>query len=259
MPSQDLPLRIDERSATVAPMSESRPASARRFVLALVGLGVVAIVAISASAGANPRDLLAVVAWMRASGPLGALVFVLIHIVAILTFVPITPLVFVAGFIWGPFWGTVVMSIGSLFGTTGALLLGRRVLRAWVIEHFGDSAHYRAVDQAVQSAGFRAIFLLRSAPVPLAVLNYSLSLTRIGVATYASATVLGLLPLTVIYTTVGGGVAEAGAIFDGQVSVGDKAGTLVWAGTIALVLVLAWVARLARRNLRVLLQQSGQR
>jgi uncharacterized membrane protein YdjX (TVP38/TMEM64 family) len=179
-----------------------------------------------------------------------------VHAVAILTFVPVTPLVFVAGFIWGPLWGTVVISIGSLLGTTGALLLGRRVLRSWVVGRFGDSAHYRAVDRAVQTAGFRAIFLLRSAPVPLAVLNYTLSLTRIGVPSYASATVLGLLPLTIIYTTVGGGLADAGAIFDGQVSVGDKAVWLAWAGALALVLVLAWIARLARRNLQELLQES---
>ena len=81
-------LRIGERSATVAPMSEPQPRSARHFVLALVFFGAVAVAAISASAIADPGELLAAVTWIRASGPLGALVFVLAHAVAILTFVP---------------------------------------------------------------------------------------------------------------------------------------------------------------------------
>lgn len=202
--------------------------------------------------------LLAGIDWLRASGPLGAAIFVAAHTVAILIFFPITPLVFVAGFVWGPLWGTLIMSVGSLLGTTTALVGGRWLMRDWVTARFGASPHYLAIDRAIAVAGFRAVLLLRSAPIPLAVLNYTLSLTCIRVLPYALASVLGLLPLTVLYTSAAGGLAEATAIVEGQVTVGDGAVWLFWAGVLAMVGVFAWVARVARRELDRLLV-AGER
>ncbi len=206
----------------------------------------------------GPARLLAAVDWLRAAGWVGALAFIVGHAVAILTFIPITPLVFVAGFIWGPVGGTLVMSAGSLLGTTLALLLGRWLLRDEVAARYGQSAHFRAVDRAIARGGFRAVFLLRSAPIPLAVLNYTLSLTGIGLEKYAAATVLGLLPLTILYTAAGGGLAEASAIFEGQVAVGDGALWLFWAGVLAMVAVFAWIGAMARRELgRLMAEDAG--
>ncbi len=238
----------------------ARPASRRPLLLVAMAVVVIGSVLLLWWAGWLPEadQLLAAVDWLRDAGWLGALAFIVGHAVAILTFIPITPLVFVAGFIWGPIGGTVVMSIGSLLGTTLALLLGRWLLRDDVAARYGHSAHFQAVDRAIARGGFRAVFLLRSAPIPLAVLNYTLSLTGIGLGRYAPATVLGLLPLTILYTAAGGGLAEASAIFEGRVAVGDGALWLFWAGVLAMVAVFAWIAAMARRELRRLMAEDAQ-
>ncbi len=230
----------------------------RPLVLLALAIGMLILAAVAWQSGwlPGPERLLRATEWLRDAGWIGAAVFILGHAVAILTFVPITPLVFVAGFIWGPYVGTLVMSIGSLLGTTAALLLGRWLLRQSLTARYGDSAHFVAIDRAIARGGFRAVFLLRSAPIPLAVLNYSLSLTGIGVGRYALASVLGLLPLTILYTAVGGGLAEASAIFEGKVSPGDGALWLFWAGVAAMVGVFAWIGAMARRELRALMGEQ---
>lgn len=205
----------------------------------------------------DAAQILAAIAWLRDSGPVGVALFIAVHTLAILIFFPITPIVFVAGFVWGPVWGTLIMSAGSLLGTTAALMGGRWLMRDWVAARFGTSPHYLAIDRAIAVAGFRAVLLLRSAPIPLAALNYTLSLTRIRVLPYALASVLGLLPLTVLYTSAAGGLAEATAIVEGQVTLGDAAVWLFWAGALAMVAVFTWVARVARRELDRLLATDG--
>lgn len=227
----------------------------RPLILPLLVLALVAAWLFGPLAGRAQLTLL--IEWMRGAGASGMVAFVALHAAGILFFVPVTPFNFVAGFIWGPLVGTAVMSVGSLIGTTSALLLGRWLLRGPVSARYGQTPLFRAVDRAVAVAGYRAVFLLRSAPIPLAVLNYALSLTRIPVLGYALASVLGLLPLTVLYTSAGAGLAEVGAILEGRVALGEEASWLLWCGLLAMAAVGLWLARLTRRNLRALQAQGA--
>jgi uncharacterized membrane protein YdjX (TVP38/TMEM64 family) len=189
---------------------------------------------------------------LRAGDPGAIAGFVAVHVVCVLAFVPVTPIVFMAGFLWGTVGGALVITAGNLLGPTLAFLLGRSTLRARVHQQLSRHRYGRAVERAMALGGFRAIVLLRLSPiVPMAPLNYALSLFPLDLGTYVLATTAGLLPITLLYTWGGAGIDDVAMLASGNVGVhsGLERG-LFWAGLAATFLAVWWLERLARRSLR---------
>jgi uncharacterized membrane protein YdjX (TVP38/TMEM64 family) len=92
------------------------------------------------------------------------------------------------------------MTIGSVL----AFLLSRYFFQAHFLRMVERRPAWRAIVDAVDSQGWQLVFLLRlGAPVPGAVTNYLLGLSRIGLWPYGAATLVGLVPQTVLYMYFG--------------------------------------------------------
>jgi uncharacterized membrane protein YdjX (TVP38/TMEM64 family) len=138
----------------------------------------------------------------RSSGFFGWLIFALIYLVASLFFVPKNILTLVAGSVFGFFWGTSVVLIGSM---TGALLafaisryLGQEVIEQVLIRRAPKIERYLSNNQ------FRTLLTARLIPVvPFTLLNYAAGLSPIRTWRYTSATILGILPGTLSYILIG--------------------------------------------------------
>lgn len=185
---------------------------------------------------------------IQALGAGGIAVFALLYVVAILALAPGTMLTLAAGFIWGPLGGTLIVCPAAVLAATTAFLLGRTVAREQVARRFGESPLFVALDRAAEREGAKVVVLLRLSPVsPFNVLNYAFGLTRLSAKSYALATALGILPVTVLYTYVGSVAKSVTELGTGALT--REHAVLQWVGLGVTLLVTLVVARIAKRAL----------
>lgn len=193
----------------------------------------------------------------RGTGAAGVAIFIVAYVVSTVALLPGSILTLAAGFAYGPFWGLVIASPASVAGATAAFLLGRTLLHDWVARTIGASSRVSAIETAVAREGFKLVFLLRLSPlVPFNVLNYALSLSRVRLATYVSASFLGMLPATALYVYLGS-VAAAAAELSSASGEGGAARTWLYAaGLAATIAVVVIGTRAAKRALSAQLPKA---
>jgi uncharacterized membrane protein YdjX (TVP38/TMEM64 family) len=212
-----------------------RDNAGRLILVGLIALGVVA--------AWNWRSLFDPVALtgLVDRGPAAPLVFLGLHILASLLFVPRTLLALGAGLIFGMWWGALWAALGSLMGAVAGFLVAR-YLGGGLAERAGWDRAAALLARAA-NGGWRMVAVLRLVPViPHSLTNYALGLTGVRLGAYALGSLLGQLPLTIAYADLG----AAG----GRALLGAADWLLPSAiGAIALALSLA-IPLLARRRFR---------
>src|SRR5262249_2271887 len=116
---------------------------------------------------------LGVFEWIGRFGLRGGILFALIYVVTTVALFPQTPFNLGAGFLYGVFWGSVLVTIASTLAATIAFLLTRYVARDFVARKLGRYGRFESLDQAIEKHGFKLVFLMRLQPVfvPFAYLN----------------------------------------------------------------------------------------
>jgi uncharacterized membrane protein YdjX (TVP38/TMEM64 family) len=134
--------------------------------------------------------------------PAAPLIFLSIHILASLLFVPRTLLAIVAGLLFGVGWGILWAELGSVLGAAAGFLIARDISSGPI--RLGGSARLRPALERIERGGWRAVALLRLIPVmPHSLTNYGLGLTGLPIGAYALGSMVGQLPLTVAYVDLG--------------------------------------------------------
>ena len=193
-------------SAERAPLSRLRLAG-RVMVVALLLAGVVAVWVNRAEL--DPNAIRAAIEGHPAIAPL---LFLLLHIVASLLFVPRTLMGLVAGGLFDFWWGLVWAATGSVLGAVAGFLIARYV-NAGMID-LESLPKLGPVLQRAEAGGWRAVTMLRLIPViPHSFTNYALGLTRLSLGGYGLGSLLGQLPMTIAYVSFGaaGGRAASGS------------------------------------------------
>lgn len=190
--------------------------------------------------------------WVRGLGPWGPLAFGLVYVVAVVALVPASPMTIAAGALFGPVVGSLTVSVASTIGAALAFLIARGVARDAVARRLGRSRRFAAIDRAIGEGGWRVVALLRLSPaVPFNVQNYLYGLTPIRFWPCVLTSWAAMLPATVLYAYLG----HAGRIGLEAAAGGRTRGPGEWAligvGLLATLAVSVYVARLARRALRV--------
>lgn len=195
--------------------------------------------------------LLIAITFVRDSGWVGVVAFFALYILATVFLIPGSILTLGAGFIYGPFIGTLIVSPASVLGATAAFLLARGRLRPWVQEKVEGNAKFNAVDGAVGNQGFKIVGLLRLSPVfPFVFLNYALGLTSIKPARYVLASFLGMLPGTFLYTYLGSLVPSVTELAAGAPEGAELTRTIfLWVGFAVTLIVTVFITKVARRAL----------
>lgn len=232
----------------MSPETESKPrGTARLFVVGAV------LVAAAAAVLLLPvgRWTLAVVDWVVGAGAAGVGVYATTYVVAAVLLLPASLLTLGGGFLYGPLWGTLLVSPASVAGAALAFFLGRSLLRDAVAARIAAHPKFAAIDRAVGENGFKLVFLLRLSPVfPYSVLNYALGLTRVRARDYILGSFLGMLPGTFLYVYLGSLITDAAQLLSGhRASGGVWQQVLFWGGLVATVLVTTLVTKLAKRAL----------
>jgi uncharacterized membrane protein YdjX (TVP38/TMEM64 family) len=215
--------------------------------LLVVGVLVAAVVAVVTLPVADWALLL--VERVRDAGLLGALAFALVYIVATVLLVPASLFTLAAGFLYGPWWGTLLVSPTSVTAATVAFLIARHGGRDLVERRIGGSARVSAIDRAVRDRGFTIVALLRLSPVlPFIIMNYVLGLTGVGLGRYVLGSFVGMLPATFLYVYLGSLITSVASLAEGAPGDGLRT-TALWVGLAATVAITVLLMRIAKKAL----------
>ena len=187
-------------------MTRLRDNAGRLILLALLGIGIVA--AWHWRGVFDPAALTTLID----NSPAAPLVFIALHIVASLVFVPRTLMALGAGLVFGMWWGALWAALGSLLGAIAGFLLAR-YLGGGLAARAGWRRAAALLERA-EAGGWRMVAVIRLVPIiPHSLTNYALGMTRLRLGAYAFGSLLGQLPLTVAYADFGaaGGQALLGA------------------------------------------------
>lgn len=208
-------------------------------VLLAILVGGVAIAKFSPLGQYLSRDGIGqAIEWIRASESAPVL-YVLIYAAATALAIPGSILTLAGGAMFGVAWGTVYTTLGANIGANVAFGVGRFLGRDGVRKLAGERLD--ALDKATNEHGFRGLLTLRLIPaVPFNALNFGSGLTSMSWGTYAVATLVGILPGTIVYTMF------ADALLAGSQEASREAFLRVL-GSGALLVFLSFLPTIAKR------------
>lgn len=184
-------------------------------------------------------------------------VYALVFIIATLLLVPASPLTLIAGFLFGPVWGTALVSGVGIISASLAFLIGRTIARPTVKKLVEKHPRLAVFDVAVSLQGFRILLLLRLASiVPFAPVNYTLGTSQMRFTDFMLASWLGLLPGTFLYVYLGALVTDIHQLVMAPPTLQHFGSGLYWGGIIGIFAILVAVVITARRALNQALRQE---
>ncbi len=158
---------------------------------------------------------------------------------------PIGIMSLAAGFIFGPFLGTVGIMAGSFLGTSTTFFISRIFGSGFVEKMTKNHPKVIEFQEKLNQKGFVTILLVRLIPlIPWEVVNYAAGLSKIKYKDFILATLIGIFPSVVLQTFFSDRLSH----FD----IRDPKLIAAIAGFVLLISVptiyLAWKRKMGRNN-----------
>jgi uncharacterized membrane protein YdjX (TVP38/TMEM64 family) len=188
--------------------------------------------------------------WIHDLGPAAPVAYMALYAASCVLAIPGSILTLAGGFLFGLGPGTIYVSIGATIGATLAFLVGRYLLRGWIVEKVGHNLKFQALDEAVAREGWKMVMLVRLCPIfPFFVTNYGFGITRVTLREYVRASWIGMLPAMVVLVYIGSLASSLANLGGG----GRTRTPLEWAlygiGLIMAIIVTIYITRVAKRAL----------
>jgi len=178
----------------------------RRFLLKLVGIAAVVALVVALESRLDFSTLFSsdrIETQLETAGPLAPVVFILAMALAVVSPLPTLPLDILAGRLFGPFLGTLYAVTGATLGALVSFLIARWLGREFISRFL--KGHINFCRQCSDRLLTKVVFLARLIPlVSFDIVSYGAGLTRMSWNRFALASFVGMLPLTFVYTSVGG-------------------------------------------------------
>jgi uncharacterized membrane protein YdjX (TVP38/TMEM64 family) len=170
--------------------------------------------------------------------------------------IPVTPLVFAGGAVFGAAWGALWNWLGCVLSAAVSYAFARGLGRDFVARV--TRGRLRRVERRLARTDFWALVAIRFVPLPFPLVNFGAALAGVPPGRFLAASAVGLAPSVGVYTllaTVLMRIAGGGE--------GGAAGAAA-AGAIALLFLLTflprlWLARRRRRRYRELVAARRER
>ncbi len=141
--------------------------------------------------------------WLGSQGATGPLLLMLLMMIAVVVGpIPTLPVSATAGLAFGILWGTAIAATGALFGAMSAFWIARCLGRDAICNRFPDNP----VLTRDGSQRFLTISVLLTRLIPVfsfALISYVAGITAIKAWRFAIATLVGMLPMTVVFAGLG--------------------------------------------------------
>lgn len=209
-------MSVRSPTGTSAAPKPERTQTLRRFLpLLAIAAGIAAVFVLdldrflSFTALAENRQRLA--AFVAANSGLAALVYVTVYAAAVALSIPgALILTLTGGFLFGLVAGTVLTVMGASIGAIVIFLVARTALGDTLRAKVGPFV--RKLEAGFRENALSYLLVLRLVPLfPFWLVNLVPAFLGVPLSTYALATVLGIIPGTFVYVSVGNGL---GAVFD---------------------------------------------
>lgn len=149
-------------------------------------------------------DQMHLVEFVQSHGLWGAIIFILLHIVATVLGVPGVILTIVGGVLFGLLWGSFLSLAGATLGAMGAFWMARYLLLDWAQRRVRDRKLLCTFNQAVLQHPFSFVLIVRFAPIsPFNLVNFLFGMTTIHWFPYSLGTLIGIIPGVIAYTWIG--------------------------------------------------------
>jgi uncharacterized membrane protein YdjX (TVP38/TMEM64 family) len=182
--------------------------------------------------------------WAQSLGFTGVLLLSAVYILGTLLLVPGIPMTLAIAVAYG-WWALLICGLGGLLAALIAFLIGRFVARDFVRRLSEKHPILKAIDSVAHEETFKTILLARLNPVtPFAMENYAFGVTGVRLGSYLLATLVGIVPGTILNVWVGV-IGRTAA--QGQASIANCIFLVV--GLIATVILTIWMTRQAKRKL----------
>lgn len=141
-------------------------------------------------------------------GSLAPLAYIaLLAVSIVISQIPNIPLAVAAGMLFGTFWGGIYTIIGGMLGATACFSIARSLGLTFLKKIFGKipcfSEHCKESHLAV------LIFVSRLIPFfSFDLISYCAGLTNIRMKTFLVASLFGMIPMTFLYTHLGGVIMD---------------------------------------------------
>ncbi|MEH2513604.1 putative membrane protein YdjX (TVP38/TMEM64 family) [Nitrobacteraceae bacterium AZCC 1564] len=130
------------------------------------------------------------------------IIFLALHVVFSLLFLPRTMMAITAGLVFGLWYGLVWASIGSVAGALAGFVLTRYFASDLVKP--SERSRFGSLVRRVEQGGWRAVAMLRLIPaIPHSLTNYLLGLTAVSVVDFSLGSLIGQLPMTAAFVQFG--------------------------------------------------------
>ncbi len=181
---------------------------------------------------------------LRSWGAWAALVFVAVFFLDAILLLPVWPLTFLAGALFGPLWGALLVSASSTAEAALAFVIARYLAREKIARMARKYGKFGAVDRAIGAEGWKIVALLRLTPaIPFGLQNYLYGLTSIRFWPCVLASWLAMLPSTVVTVYAGYlGATGLAAAAEGQSPFETRAWVLRTIGLAAALAATAYIA-----------------
>jgi uncharacterized membrane protein YdjX (TVP38/TMEM64 family) len=212
---------------------------------------VVAVVVVSAKYLGIQEGVRRMLQYIHGLGPWAPLAYVVFYAVASVFAIPGSLLTLSGGFLFGLSAGILCVSVGGTLGATLAFVVGRYLLRGWIVEKVGNNPKFQALDEAVAREGWKIVLLARLCPIfPFPVTNYGLSITRVPLKQYVLASWVGMLPATVVLVYIGSLASSLASLGTGGRTRTPLEWTLYAVGLLMAIVIVIYITRLAKRALQ---------
>jgi uncharacterized membrane protein YdjX (TVP38/TMEM64 family) len=196
------------------------------------------------------RNHAVLTSWVAAHMALAAFLYVLAYALVVAFSLPVAVLVTpVGGFLFGVWLGAALSVIGATLGSVAVFLAARTAF--YDLFHARAGAALARLEEGFRRDSFSYLLFLRLVPIfPFWLVNIVPALLGMRLGPYALATLIGIIPGAIVYSSVGAGfgilidrgeMPDLGVIFQWRI-------LLPLLGLAALALVPVIYARLRRRR-----------
>ena len=133
----------------------------------------------------------------------GIVSFVFFYIISVLLILPASWLSLLAGFLYGPYFGSIVVFLSAFIGASISFFLAKEYFVKKIETIISRFPKIKLLEKIINKGGLKLIILTRLSPLfPFSILNYFYGLNKVSYKDF-SIGLLFILPGTYLYCALG--------------------------------------------------------
>lgn len=150
--------------------------------------------------------------WLADAGPAEAATVIGLLAADVLIPVPSSVVMILSGAAFGVWWGALIAFVGSIAGEWLGFELARRFGAAWAARFIGDQRDVARLHAMIARHGVAAVAVTRPLPVVMETMSLVAGVSRMSRRAFLLASVIGTLPIVIVYAYAGAKSVDAGSL-----------------------------------------------